>query len=113
MLKSIQIRIMLIIILLSIIMFVTCGLLYINQIEQMHVENVSTEIIEREVRQVQILIVAFTVSFVVISSIIIIVASRIIISPISRLIKNAQKIADGEEVEVKLMEDRKSKYGNR
>ena len=52
-----------------------------------------------------------TIAFIAISLVIMFFASKIIINPINKLIKNAEKIADGEEVddEIKSLENKKNK----
>jgi len=107
MFKSIQIRIMLIIILLSIIMFLVSGFLFVNQLQEINQENITGELINNKVRQTEILIASITVAFLIISTVIILFASKLILSPMSKLIKNAKRIAEGEEIEVKYIEDEK------
>ena len=88
MFKSIQIRVMLMIILLAIIMFLAGGMFFINILE-----NISQETIDIQVTQAKIIVAVITITFIAISILIVVFTSEIIISPISKLIKNAKKFA--------------------
>jgi len=107
MFKSIQIRIMLIIILLSIIMLLASGFIFVSQLHEIDHESVTEEILNAKIRQTEILVSSITVAFLIISTVVLLFASKLILSPMSKLIKNAQRIADGEEIEVKYIEDEK------
>jgi len=86
---------LLIVIILAIVMIALNGYLIINRIENMQgLSFRETDEYIREARMITIIIVS---SFGVISLAILLFASRVILSPISKLIKNAKKIAEGQE----------------
>lgn len=99
MLKSVQIKIIMIIIILAIIMFLATGYFFINELQNIQNSIAEKEFLQTQISRAEILIFSITIGFIIISSIIIIFTSKIIILPINRLIKVAKKIAEGEEVE--------------
>ena len=106
MFKSVQIKIILIVVLLAILMFGIPGYIYINYLQTLDTEMIYTAI--NDGKQIFIILVA---SFVVISAVIIIFASKIILNPITKLIKSAEKFSDpsNTEKEFKYFKGKKSK----
>ena len=105
MFKSVQINIIIIIALLAIIMFAVPGIIYLNYISGLTDANMIAEAISKG--KTIFTIIAF--SFAIISTIIIIFASRIILNPITKLIKSAKMIADGSDIENKIKYSRDKK----
>lgn len=93
MFKSVQVKIILIIMVLAILMFLSYGIFTIQELQNSNIQN---EIINKNI-YVFIIIIA---SFVGISIIVIWFTSRIITRPIYKLIKSAEKIAEGEELKI-------------
>ena len=91
MFKSIQIKILLIIITIALLMLAGIAYFLIYQLGQ--VDPSYTQL--GMVKTVAIVVIA---AFIVISVMVVLFASRTIISPISKLIKNAKKIAEGEDL---------------
>ncbi len=106
MFKSVQIKIILIVVMLAIIMFVVPGSIYINYLANLNSEDLSIAI-----NKGKELFSILAISFVVISAIIIIFASKIILNPITKLIKSAERFSDpnNTEKEFKYFKGRKSK----
>jgi len=106
MFKSVQIKIILIVAILAILMFGIPGYLYINYLQSLDAEMVYIAIEEGK----QIFAIIAT-SFVIISAVIIIFASKIILNPITKLIKSAEKFSDpnNAEKEFKYFKGKKSK----
>ena len=94
MFKSTQIKIILIVIMLAIIMFIIPGCIYIN-----YLSNVNSEKISFAINNGKIMFYIISLSFIIISTVILIFTSKIILNPITKLIKSAEKIADGNNVE--------------
>ncbi len=94
MFKSTQIKIILIVIMLAIIMFIIPGCIYIN-----YLSNVNSEKISFAINNGKIMFYIISLSFIIISTVILIFTSKIILNPITKLIKSAEKIADGSNVE--------------
>lgn len=90
MFKSVQIKIILIIMVLAIFMLATYGIITIQTLKRI---NVSENIIKENT--MLILIIIF--SFIIISAVTIWFTSRLITRPIYKLIKSAEKIAEGED----------------
>lgn len=107
MFKSVQIKIILIIILLAIVMFVVPGFIYLNYLTTLEVSIINQDLINKGI----IIFGIITIAFIIISSIIMFFASKIIISPITRLIRSAEKVAEGEEIDedIKYLQNTKSK----
>ena len=96
MFKSVQIKIILIIMMLSILMFVAYGAITTNFIAKLNSpENMALaeEIVNKNIT----VLIIFTVSFVILSIIIIWFTTKVITKPIYKLIKSAEKMAEGEE----------------
>jgi len=106
MFKSVQIKIILIVAILAILMFGVPGYLYINYLQSLDSEMIYTAI--EDGKQIFAII---AVSFVIISAVIIIFASKIILNPITKLIKSAEKFSDpnNTEKEFKYFKGKKSK----
>ena len=94
MFKSTQIKIILTVIMLAIIMFIIPGCIYIN-----YLSNVNSEKISFAINNGKIMFYIISLSFIIISTVILIFTSKIILNPITKLIKSAEKIADGSNVE--------------
>ena len=106
MFKSVQIKIILIVVILAILMFGIPGYLYINYLQTLDTEMIYTAI--NDGKQIFIILIA---SFIIISGVIIIFASKIILNPITKLIKSAEKFSDpnNKEKEFKYFKGKKSK----
>ncbi len=104
MFKSVQFKIILIIILLAIIIFAIPGCIYLNYLSSLDVTNIGIAI-----KNGRVIFSILSISFVVISVIILIFTNGIVIKPIKNLIKSAEKIADGNDVEqeIKFIEGKK------
>lgn len=109
MLKNVQIKIMLIIIILAIIMLGITGYFFINELQTIKDMVSETELINMQILRGKVLIFSIIAGFSLISIVIIIFSIRIITMPINRLIKAAKKIAEGEEAEEKLIKETKTK----
>lgn len=67
--------------------------------------------LEEVIHKGNIAILIISISYVLISAVIILFASKIVVNPLKRLIKSAKKIAEGEDVEgeIKYLEEAKTK----
>ena len=108
MFKSVQIKIILIIVLLAIVMLVVPQYIYMNQLNK--VQGNYEQILEIITRGKQIFLF-LSIAFVIISMVTLIFASKIVVSPITKLIKSAEKAATGEDTnqDIKYLEETKSK----
>ena len=113
MLRSIQIKIVLIFLVLGLIIIAAMG--YINytnlQIvagETMGTNEQSIEILQNMQQQIMIITLSTMFIFTLICILVGIFISQKIISPISRLIENAKKITSGEEIETQELSSDKS-----
>ena len=94
MFKSVQIKIILIVVILAIIMFAIPGYLYID-----YLASINTEFLSTAINNGRLIFLIIAISFIIISTIIVIFASKIILNPITKLIKSAEKISDGNDIE--------------
>ena len=90
MFRSVQIKIILIIMVLAIIMLLGYGIFSIQAIQQ---TSASRDLIKQNI----VVLVITTISFIIISAIIIWFTSKIITRPIYKLIKSAEKITENDE----------------
>ena len=95
MLKSVQIKIILIVILLAIVMFVIPGGIFLNYLSNITDNNIFNIVLHNGI----IAFIILAISYVIISTVIIIFSSKIILNPITKLIKSAEMIADGGTIE--------------
>ena len=95
MFKSTQIKIIIIIILLAIIMFAVPGIIYFNYLGILSDANA----IQETINNGKIIFLILSISFIIISAVIIIFSSKYILNPITKLIKSATMIADGNNIE--------------
>ena len=113
MLKSVQIKVIIIFMLLGIVCITALGMFFINklQLTLTTVEINSTDsiqLIEKQIQDTKILVLYANFIFIIISIVVGYFVSKVIIHPISDLIKTAEKIVSGEEVEIKTLTDGKS-----
>ena len=94
MFKSVQIKIILIVVVLAIIMFAIPGYLYID-----YLAGINEETLSEAINNGRLIFLIIAISFIIISTIIVIFASKIILNPITKLIKSAEKISDGNDIE--------------
>ena len=106
MFKSVQIKIILIVVVLAILMFAIPGYLYIN-----YLAGLDTEMMYTAINDGKVIFTILAVSFIIISAVIIIFASKIILNPITKLIKSAEKFSDpnNTDKEFKYFKGNKSK----
>ena len=98
MFKSIQINMIIIIALLAIIMFAVPGIIYLNYISGLN----DVDLIAEAINNGKTIFTIIAIFFAIISTIIVIFSSKIILNPITKLIKSATMIADGSDVENKI-----------
>ncbi len=102
MFKSIQVKIILIIMALAIIMLLGYGFISINEIESLRATIENEDIIEQTITKNRILIATMIITFMMISVVIIWFTSKEITRPMYKLISNAKRVADGEETQIKV-----------
>ena len=96
MFKSVQIKMILIIIALAILMLAIPGYIYIEKIGDL---TQNPELLEKNIATGKIVLSILTGSFLIISTIILIFTSKNVVSPISKLIKKVERIPSGDETE--------------
>ncbi len=109
MFKSVQIKVILVIILLALIMFVGPVYVYINGLQSINLGNGNIELLNA-INTGNLIFSILTITFLIISILIMVFASKAIVNPITKLIKNAKKIAEGKDIEeeIKNLDDKKN-----
>lgn len=112
MIKNIQIKIILIFFVLGVVIISGLGFFFINMLEQVNpqvsgqiirdTEELS-QIVMTQISQTKILILVAILVFCFITLLVGIFVAKVVVSPISRLVKNAERLAAGENVDVKIM----------
>jgi len=97
MFKSVQIKIILIIMILAIVMFVGYGAITIGFIHTLKTNMNEISMDEIMSKNITIILI-FTISFIILSGIITWFTSKVITRPIYKLIKSAEKMAEGDEI---------------
>ena len=108
MFKSVQIKIILIITILAIVMFVIPGGIYLNYLSTLNDLNTINSVINIAQR----VFIILAISFLLISTVIVIFSSKIILNPITKLIKSATMIADGKNIEQENVVSKEKKNKN-
>ena len=115
--KNIQIQIILLFSIIGILIISALGVLFINTMNNINVEISQNDITTTEqvyniltnvVGQAQIVMLISLMLFIAIAIIVSIFLSKVVIVPINRLIKNAEQIASGEDVEIAKKEEGKN-----
>ena len=112
MLKSVQIKIVLIFIIIGILMIGMQGILFTLELGQIQSsvgrnDNI-INVIEQEMVRTTALSIILLVVYTIISILVGVFVTKVIINPISRLTKNAENIAKGGKYQIKYLEDGKS-----
>ena len=109
MLRSIQIKIVLIFLVLGIVIITAMGTFFTKQVERLenkiqYIEGVTNEQVDRimqeETSQIQTITIYSIGIFGVISIIVGFFVVKVIIGPISKIIKSAERIASGESIDI-------------
>ena len=104
--KNVNLKIVIIFFILGIILIVGLGACYIimlNQLEEIGAIQDNVELIEsirNQVSQIKLIVIISIVMYTIISILIGYFVVKAVVSPMKRLIKSAEKIASGENVEV-------------
>ena len=102
--RNLQIKVVLIFSILGILLITGLGLNYIvmlKQIEDISVNNVEMiELINNQLNQTKIILAVSTGAYVLVSIFLGFFISRSLVSPMKKLIKSAEKIASGENIEI-------------
>ncbi|MBQ6991380.1 MAG: PAS domain-containing protein [Clostridia bacterium] len=109
MFKSTQIKIIIIVVILAIIMFDGAGIIYLLNLEKSLDLVQEKDLIINQIQSVENLLIMVTCSFLFISIVIILFSGKIIMNPLSKLIKNAKLIAAGEDSEVQMIKKENAK----
>ena len=109
MFKSTQIKIIIIVVILAILMFDGAGMMYLLNLEKSLALVQEQEVILHQIEILRNLLIIVTGSFLLISIVIIVFSGKIIMNPLSKLIKSAKLIAAGEETEVQVVKKDASK----
>ncbi len=112
MLKSIQIKIILIFIVLGVLIMVGLSTLFTYKMQEINskVSNPELQIeIGEEIEETQILIYYAIGIYGLISIILGIFVVKVVIAPITKLVKSAEKIASGETIDIKYLQDTNNK----
>lgn len=114
MLKSIQIKIVLILFVIGIVIISALGLINITRIEDIGIEIINNNIqsvdeinktIQSKIDQMKLVILYAICIFGLISVLVGIFVTKVITLPISDLIRNAEKAAAGEEIDIQYLSD--------
>ena len=112
MLKSIQIKIILIFIILGILIMVGLGTLFTYKMQEINSKVLNPELqteIGEEIEETQMLIYYAIGIYGLISIILGIFVVKVVIAPITKLVKSAEKIASGEIIDIKYLQDTNNK----
>lgn len=113
MLKSVQIKIVLIFMILGILMLGLQGILFSAELQKISTEAVGNEQLQEllinQMHQTQFLSLLMIAVFLIISVLVGIFVAKVIIAPIARLTKSAEKAARGGQYQIKYLGDAKTK----
>lgn len=112
MLKNIQIKIILMFMLVGIVIIGILGYCSMQQLNNVYVNTNDfqlQELVKQELNTTKELVIYSSLFFIGIAIIIGLFATRFIMRPILSLIKNAEKVVAGEDIDIKFLSDGKSK----
>ena len=102
--RNLQIKVVLIFLILGILLIAGLGLNYIvmlKQLEDISINNMEMiELINNQLNQTKIILAVSTGVYVLVSIFLGFFISRSLVSPMKKLIKSAEKIASGENIEI-------------
>ena len=114
--RNIQVKIILIFFILGIILIAGLGISYLYMLQEL--ENISTsqpEIISTiniQIGQTKLIMLISTIAYVIISVLLGFFVSKALVSPMKKLIKSAEKIASGENIEIEQANKSNSEVGD-
>ena len=117
MVKSIQIKIVMVFMIVGIVVITGLGLIFIERLNYINMEISSVNMTSEEIHNLltgqmdQIRKIIY-ISLVVFTGLIVVLAifmAKVIIKPISRLVKSAEMIAKGEDIEIEYLANNKNK----
>ncbi len=100
MLKNIQIKIILIFAVLGIVIITGLGIFYMFSLENLGITVTEKEAIESQINQIRTITLVTIGIFAFICIMVGLFVSKVIIAPIAKLVKSAEKVVAGEEVEL-------------
>ena len=117
MIKSIQIKIVMVFMILGIVVITGLGLTFISQLNyvnsQVETTNMTSvqiqQLLTSQMEQIRKIIYVSLVIFTVLIIILAIFMAKVIIKPIARLVKSAEMIASGQDIEIEYLADNKNK----
>ncbi len=113
MLKSIQIKIVLIFMILGIFMLTVQGVIFTSELQRVSTEIVGNEeiinTIQTQIHQEQLITIILIITFTIISIVVGIFVAKTILEPISKLTKSAENAAKGGQYQIKYLADGKNK----
>lgn len=102
--RNIQVKVILIFFILGILLISGLGLGYLSMLKELENLNISqTEVIytiNEQIKQTKIIMVISTCAYIIISILVGFFVSKALVSPMKKLIKSAEKIASGENIEI-------------
>ncbi len=117
MVKSIQIKIVMVFMILGIIVITGLGLTFIYQLNYINLQITTTSMSPEEVQQllvgqvnqirqiIYVSLIVFTILIIILGAFI----AKVVIKPISRLIKSTEMIANGQDIEIEHLSNNKNK----
>ncbi len=111
MIKSIQTKIILIFFVIGIIVIGTLSFLHINSLKQLSeslVQNADVTLLNEQIIQTEVITIISIIIFAIITLLLGYYVSKSVTKPINFLIQSAEKIADGEELEIKEVDRKKT-----
>ncbi len=117
MIKSIQIKIVMVFMILGIVVITGLGLTFIGQLNyvnsQVETTNMTSveiqQLLTSQMEQIRKIIYVSLVIFTVLIIILAIFMAKVIIKPIARLVKSAEMIASGQDIEIEYLADNRNK----
>lgn len=114
--RNIQVKIILIFFILGILLISGLGISYLYMLQEL--ENISTSqaevisIVNSQIEQTKIIMLISTGAYIVISVLVSFFVSKALVSPMKKLIKSAEKIASGENIEIEKNDNSNSEVGD-
>ena len=107
MLKNIQIKIILVLVLVGIVVISGIGIFSVSTMKELEQNVIEKEAIEAQIQQSKVLFISGISIFTIISIMIGVFVNKNIINPTTKLIKSAEKMASGDITRINKIDDKK------
>ncbi len=98
--RNIQVKIVLIFFVIGILLITGLSFSYFSMLKELENAQIETSVIDAQIQKMQIIIAVVSIAYAIISVVVGIFVSKVLVSPMKKLIKSAEKIASSENIQI-------------